>query len=471
MSKLQLPQVTLICLDCYNYGPAVNALQKSMEQVDFAAVKFLTDIQIKIDGIEVIKVPRINSKEEYSEFIIKQLYKYFYTDYVLIVQHDGYVLDAGAWKDEFLEYDYLGSAWLYTDQRNVGNGGFSLRSQRLHLLLSGDSSIEITHPEDEIIGRLYRSYLEKYGIKFPTDELADSFAFELRQPNQPTFGFHGKFHVPYKPYVVVKRSAALGDIVLIEPILKHFHEQGYNVVVDIPPQFFDLYIAHYFPVYHKSQIDWGRITADKVVNLDMAYEVKPHQNYLQSYFEMAGIKEFELTRPQLWPKVDERTKPFKKYCVLHIDKRDQMERNIDISDADWWYIKKELHHLGITLIQIGLGQHTEVGLEYNTSSMAHAKWLISGADLFIGIDSGMSHIAVASNIPSVIFFGSVDPQRIHCDLENVEALQGDCDKKHCWHIPGGTEGKTCAYIGTDKSYQCTKITWQTVVDAIKKLMK
>lgn len=470
MSKLQLPNVTAVVIDCCNYGDAINALQKSMELVEFGAVKFLTDINILLDGIEVVEIPRINSKEEYSRFVIQELYQYFGTSHVLVMQHDGYVLDAAAWKDEFLEYDYIGAPWLYVDGRNVGNGGFSLRSKKLQESIAYKEYPKGS-PEDEYIGRLMRPTLEHHDkCKFAPEELADAFAFELRQPNQPTFGFHGKFHQPYKPYVLIKRSGALGDCVLMEPVLAHFHEQGYNVVLDIPAHYFDLFLQHDYPVYHKSQIDWGRITPEKKINLDMAYEVRPYQTYLKSYFETAGIQNPVLRKPKLYPQVDERTKAFKKYCVIHIDKRDQDERNVQISQSDWQDIALELAFKGYTAIQIGISEHERVAIEYNTSTIAHAKWLIAGADLFIGVDSGMSHIAVASGVPSVIFFGSVDPERIHCDLTKIEPIQAPCDKKHCWHFTGSTAGKQCAHIGTEKAYQCTKISGQKVIDAINRLV-
>lgn len=76
-----LNNTTLICIDCYNYSTAVIALQKSMEQCQFDAVKFLTDIDMEVAGVEVVKIDRITSKESYSEFCIKSLYKYFDTDY------------------------------------------------------------------------------------------------------------------------------------------------------------------------------------------------------------------------------------------------------------------------------------------------------------------------------------------------------------------------------------------------------
>ena len=81
--KKKLHSVTLIAVDCHNYKGAANALKKSMEQCEFASVKFLTDINIKLPGIEVVNIKPIKSKEEYSEFMIKSLNFYFQTEYVL----------------------------------------------------------------------------------------------------------------------------------------------------------------------------------------------------------------------------------------------------------------------------------------------------------------------------------------------------------------------------------------------------
>jgi ADP-heptose:LPS heptosyltransferase len=45
-------------------------------------------------------------------------------------------------------------------------------------------------------------------------------------------------------------------------------------------------------------------------------------------------------------------------------------------------------------------------------------YVVASADLFIGIDSGISHIASGFEIPSIIFFGNVDPDIIHIDNKN-----------------------------------------------------
>lgn len=463
---IELPRITIIAIDCYNYGLATAALQKCNEQVKAARTVLLTDIPLEIDGIEVVKIPTISSKEQYSEFCIKELYKYFDTDFVLVVQHDGYILSGEAWDNEFYNYDYIGAPWLYVDGKNVGNGGFSLRSKKLQKALGKDDFIKASDPEDQAIGRLYRDYLIKeYDIKFPSEKLADKFSFELREPSQKTFGFHGNFHQPYSPTVILKRAAALGDCLILEPVMRYYAMKGYNVVLDIPLSFFDLYTQHYFPVKHISKFDKGRIKPEKEVNLDLAYEVKPRQNYLKSYFEFCGVTDYELTRPTLYPLVDAKTKMFKKYAVVHIDERETTHRNV--FGVKWDKIQRHLEAYGYTVIQIGKGGHDVCGIEINTPSVGYMKFLIAGCDLFIGIDSAPAGIAVAYNKPCILFFGSVNPDYIHPDLTGVHVIQQKCTNQNCWHIEGGTNGVPCIF--DEQKPPCCITSTEEVIDSINKM--
>ncbi len=85
-----LDRVTLVLVDTVNYANAVNSLRKSLEQIKPARTIFFTDIDIdvKLDGVEVIKIPTLYSKSDYSDFIIKQLGHYIKTDFVLVTQWD-----------------------------------------------------------------------------------------------------------------------------------------------------------------------------------------------------------------------------------------------------------------------------------------------------------------------------------------------------------------------------------------------
>lgn len=469
MKKIE--NCTLVCIDCYNYGKAVNALQKSMGQNEFDKVLFLTDIEIKIDGIETVLIPTISSKEQYSIFCVKELWKYINTDFILLVQHDGYTVNGELFDERLYDYDWCGALWLEGDGYTNGNGGYSWRSKKLLEAIGTDETIKATNPEDAQICRTYRDYLEKeYGLKWATDEICEGFSYELREPSKPTMGFHGNFHTVYKPTIILKRDAALGDCLIFEPVMRYYAMKGYNIVLDIPASFFELYTNHYFNVKHISQFDRGRIIPEKEVNLNMAYEVKPKQNYLKSYFEFCGITDYELSRPQLYPLVDERTKLFKKYAVVHIDARpDTPYRNI--YNVNWKAVQRYLEANGYVVIQIGKNDHESCGIEINTPSVGFMKFVIASCDLFLGIDSAPAGIAMAYNKPCVLMFGSVNPDYIHPDLTNAVIVQGACQNSFCWHQVGGTAGIECKFKGTDNYLQCCKSDSYIIIDAIDKLIK
>lgn len=473
--KPNLDKVTLICVDCHNYGGAVAAIRKSMLQCDFAAVKFLTDKEFDFEGIEVINIPPIRSKEEYSKFLIKELYKYFDTDFVLVIQHDGYVLNGKSWQDKFYDYSYIGSPWLYNDGKNVGNGGFSLRSKKLQEVLAKDDFIFATDPEDQAIGRLYRDYLiQKYDIKFPDEDTADQFAYELRTPIYDTFGFHGNFHKPYQKTVIIRRTAAMGDVILVEPVLHYFHKKGYRVVLETLEPFYMLFSNHYFPVHHPKKID-GRLLSAERYNLDMAYEAFPTQNRLKSYYQFCGITDGEMRNPRLSMgfELHAGTKLFQRACVIHLEGIRQSGRNV--FGVDWEVVVEHLKSKGYSVFQVGKRNVPFIknATYVNTINEHFLCYVVGSASLFIGIDSGVSHIASGFDIPSILFFGNTNPEIVHVELSNKVILTNHstenpiCNKPYCWHEQIGVESSDC-YI--DAKYPpCAKYSTEQVINAINEI--
>ncbi len=94
---------------------------------------------------------------------------------------------------------------------------------------------------------------------------------------------------------------------------------------------------------------------------------------------------------------------------------------------------------------------------------------ILDSKLFIGISSGLSWLAWALNVPTIIISGFTDPwyepagvYRIH----NSNVCHG------CWHkyvFDKGDWNWCPVYKGTDKQFECTKkISSQQVIDVIEK---
>lgn len=456
----KLNNVSLICVDCYSYGGAVAAIKKSLQQIQFERVLFLTDIKLKIEGVEVVNIPPIRSKREYSNFIVKELYKYIPTEYFCLIQADGYIIDGEQWDDVNFNYDYIGASWIYDHERQVGNGGSSFRSKRLHEILGTDDEIIVLHPEDQSICIIYKFYLEeKYGIKFAPVEVADKYSYELKTPVQPTFSFHGNFHPPYQRTIVIRRLAAMGDVIQVEPVLEYFHDKGYRVVLDTLPQFYNLFLTHKFKIFRPNEIDGRLLQTAKHVNLDMSYESNPTQLHLKTYFEYCGVLEDEyapyIKNPSLYfsQEITEHTRLFKKYVVIHSDNRPQGGRRIH--GIDWRKVVSALQDKGFIVLQVGRDDSADIpsAIKINCNNEHFLSYVVGGASLMIGIDSGISHIASAFKVPSIIFFGSVDPKVIHADLSDKIIIHNHdenvCEKPFCWGSVVGTEGVKC-YIDEKK---------------------
>lgn len=200
MTRLALPQVSLVAIDTRAPALAAESLLRSMAGVDFGRVMLFTRGWLPnrvVPGLEVLDIDPIATAADYSNFVLRRLAAYVRTSHVLVTQWDGFVVEPAAWNDEFLVYDYIGPVW--PDQpadRSVGNGGFSLRSRRL-LVAGQDRRIAQEHPEDEVLCRTYRELLEReHGVRFAPPALARRFAFENDAPSWPTFGFHGPYHLP-----------------------------------------------------------------------------------------------------------------------------------------------------------------------------------------------------------------------------------------------------------------------------------
>jgi hypothetical protein len=189
--QVPVARTTLACVDCRNHELAIVALRRSMAQCRFERVRFFTDRPFALPGIETVVIPDIGSIGDYSRFMVKELADRIETDFALVVQYDGYVLNGRRWRAEFLEHDYIGAPW---SRGGVGNGGFSLRSRKLMLALRDPRIAELV-PEDVAICETYRGLLEsEYGIRFAPVALAAQFSFETLPPPAPTLGFHGIAH-------------------------------------------------------------------------------------------------------------------------------------------------------------------------------------------------------------------------------------------------------------------------------------
>lgn len=208
---LKLNNVTLVSVSSVEIEKTIKAIEYSMKDIEFSEVLFLTDKDVEHNKIKIIKIEQLNYID-YSEFIIYKLHKYINTDYVLIIQNDGFVINANKWNDEFFKYDYIGAPFPIPKEDDeisyrspfgelirVGNGGFSLRSKRI-LELASELNLEWKPyynfwNEDGFFAVHNRHIYEKHGCIFAPIEIAAKFSHEQSVKeieNIEPFGFHGK---------------------------------------------------------------------------------------------------------------------------------------------------------------------------------------------------------------------------------------------------------------------------------------
>jgi hypothetical protein len=214
---VNLEKVTLVSVTSVNVDRTIKALKHSCKGINFGDVMLLTDKDISVDGIKTIKIEPIDYVG-YSHFIIYELYKYINTEFALIIQDDGFVINPEKWDDNFLEYDYIGAPWpipsegdniTYRDPfgnlMRVGNGGFSLRSKKI-LSLATELNLEWKPyfgfwNEDGFFCCHNKHLYEERGCVYAPIEVAAKFSIENSiEENKgiETFGFHGKHNNNYR---------------------------------------------------------------------------------------------------------------------------------------------------------------------------------------------------------------------------------------------------------------------------------
>ena len=196
-SVVALPDVTICAADTAFVPLTVRALKRSMDQCTFGDAILFSDQTV--DGpFRSVQIPPMNSVRAYSNFCLYGLPNFIKTPFALVIQWDGYVVNAAAWANAFRKYDYIGAAWHGVFPPGVplvGNGGFSLRSSKLLQAAKRLPAVGGYH-EDRVICHVFGKQLEqKSGIRFAPVKIADRFSYQFKIPEMIPFGFHGIEHM------------------------------------------------------------------------------------------------------------------------------------------------------------------------------------------------------------------------------------------------------------------------------------
>lgn len=211
--------ITIVSLTSRNIPQHVNALNSTMSALKRPCRKilFCPGLLNVGNGIDQIDHPVFRDwsyPKSYNHFMLRCLFDFIDTDFVITVHDDGFGRNSDRWTDEFLAYDYIGAPWPSQWQCggfHVGNGGFSLRSRQLIYLCKLSPDSDPLCPEDVHICRDHRSFFDQRKCVFAPVDVALRFSVEYgltEFPNWSTrhsFGFHGRhnLHTAAKPAIGV----------------------------------------------------------------------------------------------------------------------------------------------------------------------------------------------------------------------------------------------------------------------------
>lgn len=198
--KLKLPNVTLCAMTSVKVWETIKAMQYSMRGVQFADALIITDKKPLFlpRGIHYRYTSPLKSIDDFNYKTVYDLGDYIETDFVLLVHYDGFVVNPRMWRDEFLDYDYIGSPWplpkegddttyrdIYGNLCRVGNS-VGIRSKRL---LDFPKKAKVPwvsekgyYNEDGFICCKIRHLLEAEGMRIAPLEVARYFGHENMIP-------------------------------------------------------------------------------------------------------------------------------------------------------------------------------------------------------------------------------------------------------------------------------------------------
>jgi ADP-heptose:LPS heptosyltransferase len=238
---------------------------------------------------------------------------------------------------------------------------------------------------------------------------------------------------PYKgghqTRVLIDRRAALGDLVMITPVLremrKRYPEAWMQVVTDEPgilknnPHVDSVVM----PADMQKSDPW-----DIYLNLNDAYEKQVTSHYVDSYLHRAFGANIDAIdhSPEMFPTVEEKeavddavAEIGSDYIVVHMRRWAWENKNIDLEIWSSLFTRLQNKYPGVKIVSVGAKYDytvppntTEFINLVGQLSVGEIQYLISRARAFVGPDSGPFHIAGTTTTPIVALISHLLPEQI-----------------------------------------------------------
>lgn len=262
--------------------------------------------------------------------------------------------------------------------------------------------------------------------------------------------------------ILIKRKGAIGDVLMITPILRAMKKT-------YPES--RLYVETQCPQLIENNPNIEQIITESIDdNFDQIYELKyetfPGDIRIDSMSRQVGIQldsrkmEVFLTEPKKIPI----NKP---YVVFHTGKSwPNRELSIDKWTEAAKYIKERFH-----VAEVGTSATQRIPVDgivdFRNRQWGFVSKLIREAEFFIGIDSACSNLAKAVETPAFIFYGCVNPGVMLADTVEYPIVAKDLDCIGC------RDRSTAQYVECSRiePYCCTTIKVQDMISLIDNFLR
>lgn len=200
---IKLSDVTLVAVATTEVEATAKALAYCTRGIEFASIKLFSHIlpeNLPADT-QFIRIDAFPDVGEWGRFVVFDLHKHIDTSHIMLVHSDGFIINPNMWRQEFLDFDYIGAPWPIPDDEfsfrdyygniiRVGNS-VGLRSLKLlklpsELGLPWNADHYGNCHEDIFLCVTNRHILQKHGVEFAPLSVASHFSHE--RPVKETFG-------------------------------------------------------------------------------------------------------------------------------------------------------------------------------------------------------------------------------------------------------------------------------------------
>lgn len=234
-----------------------------------------------------------------------------------------------------------------------------------------------------------------------------------------------------KSRIVLKRSAALGDCILATATIRALKQRYPLALITIETGFFRQVFERNPDVFRvvPGPVDLSEV--DRFFDLDLVYERSPQKHIIDAYAEACGVE--SLRELYLYPaaKDEERiaaNRTHQRIAVFHTEPANTWYgRNLPL--VRYRFAADYLRQKGYAVLEMGGQRLLESDIVVPQTTFSELCAYMEYADIFVGQEAALFHVAQAFRRPAVVPFGMITPAyRVldHHLTKAVVAKEVDC---------------------------------------------